>query len=128
MADASNGGIQIIYDGECPFCSSYIGLVRLRDAVGHVELIDARQPHPLVAEVRARGLDLDEGMVAVYNGAFHHGHACVHLLATLTEDTGLANGVFRRLFASKTRTKGLYPLMRGARNLALRLLGRSKIG
>ena len=33
----------IAYDGECPFCSAYLQMVRLRDAVGPVALINVRE-------------------------------------------------------------------------------------
>ena len=40
----------IIYDGQCPFCSRYVRLVRLRDSLGQVELVDARNGGPIVDE------------------------------------------------------------------------------
>ncbi len=39
---AQNDGISIIYDGECPFCSSFMSIVRVKKSVGDVRLIDAR--------------------------------------------------------------------------------------
>ena len=32
----------IVYDGDCPFCSRYVKLVRLREALGSVDLVNAR--------------------------------------------------------------------------------------
>ncbi|KAA9011069.1 DUF393 domain-containing protein [Sphingobium limneticum] len=32
----------IIYDGECIFCQNYVRFFRLREAIGAVELLDAR--------------------------------------------------------------------------------------
>jgi hypothetical protein len=120
-------GIQIVYDGECPFCTSYVRLLRLREAVGHVELINARDPHPVVDEIVAAGLDLNEGMVAKYEGRLYHGHECVHLLSTLSEPDGVPSDILSRLFASKRRTRLLYPFMRGGRDIVLRILGRAQI-
>ncbi|HXF53344.1 MAG TPA: DCC1-like thiol-disulfide oxidoreductase family protein [Hyphomicrobiaceae bacterium] len=120
-------GIQIVYDGQCPFCTSYVRLVRLRKAVGQVDLINARDPHPLVDEIVAAGLDLNEGMAAKYEGRLYHGHECVHLLSTLSEPEGMSSGLLKRLFASKGRTRLLYPYMRGGRDIVLRILGRTQI-
>ena len=38
----------IVYDGDCPFCSRYVALVRLREAVGQVVLANARDGGPVV--------------------------------------------------------------------------------
>ena len=32
----------IIYDGDCMLCHSYVRMVRLREAIGEVETLDAR--------------------------------------------------------------------------------------
>ena len=52
----------IIYDGQCVFCSNYVRFMRLRDTVGHVELIDARTQDPRIGEYWSQGYDLNEGM------------------------------------------------------------------
>jgi hypothetical protein len=118
-------GIQIAYDGECPFCTGYVRLLRLRQAVGHVELINARDAHPFVEEIVAAGLDLNEGMVAKYDGRLYHGHECVHLLSTLSEPDRMSSGILGGIFGSQRRARLFYPYMRAGRNLALRILGRA---
>ena len=37
---------RLIYDGACIFCDAYVRLLALREAVGPVELIDARSGDP----------------------------------------------------------------------------------
>lgn len=120
--------IQIIYDGDCPFCASYIALTRLRAAAGKVELIDARSDHPAVAEATAAGLDLDEGMAMRTGGRWLHGDEVVHALALMTTGSGPFNAAMAAVFRSPRRAKALYPWLRAGRNAALALLGRSKIG
>lgn len=51
MSDAK---MVVIYDGECPFCRSYVSLMALRDRVGQVDLVDARSNDPRVINVRER--------------------------------------------------------------------------
>src|SRR5690606_25765599 len=46
-------GLTIVYDGDCPFCTSYIRLLRIRDAAGPVRLVNAREDHDVVAEARS---------------------------------------------------------------------------
>ncbi|GBF27671.1 hypothetical protein MnTg02_02730 [bacterium MnTg02] len=119
--------IQIAYDGDCPFCSAYVRLLRLRDAVGSIELLNAREEHPFVQEIRAAGLDLNEGMVAKFEGRIYHGQDCVHLLSMLSSPSGKLNRLIATILRSKWRCRWLYPVLRFGRNSTLRLMGRSRI-
>ena len=120
-------GIFVVYDGECPFCSRYVAMLRLREAGGHVELIDARSSHPMVDEVVDRGFDLDEGMVAKIGDAYYAGADCVNVLSLLSTRTNGFNCLNYWMFRSRSFSRILYPLLRFGRNLVLRLLGRTKI-
>jgi predicted DCC family thiol-disulfide oxidoreductase YuxK len=116
----------IIYDGQCPFCSRYVTLLRLRDTLGRVELVNAREGGPVVDEIFAAGLDLDEGMVLKIGDRLYHGEECIHRLALLSSSSTLFNRINRAIFRSPTLSRLLYPLLRSGRNGVLRLLGRSK--
>lgn len=120
--------IQIVYDGDCPFCASYVTLTRLRAAAGKVELIDARSDHPILAEITRAGLDLDAGMVMKQDGRLYHGDDVVHRLALMTTGSGPFNAAMAAVFRSPTRAKLLYPWLKAGRSAALALLGRGKIG
>jgi predicted DCC family thiol-disulfide oxidoreductase YuxK len=118
----------LLYDGECPFCSSYVSYVRLRDSVGPVTLADARKYPALVAEANALGYDIDVGMVLKLDGQYYFGADCIHALSLLTTASGPFNRLNRALFRSKTVARIAYPVLRSGRNLALRVLGRRQIG
>jgi predicted DCC family thiol-disulfide oxidoreductase YuxK len=126
-APETDDGLQIIYDGDCPFCSAYIRLVRLREAVGGVELVDARAHPDLVRDFQARGVDLNETMVVRYAGQLYAGADAIHLLSVLSSRSGRANRFLARIFCSARRARHLYPWLRAGRNLTLRLLGREKL-
>ena len=126
--DASGEPIWIIYDGDCPFCSAYVRMVRLRKAAGDVRLVDAREGGPVVDEARARGLDLDEGMVMKIGGAFHHGGDVMNRIAMMSSNSGALNSFHDWVFRDAQRARLLYPALRAGRNAALRLLGRRKLG
>jgi predicted DCC family thiol-disulfide oxidoreductase YuxK len=117
----------VLYDGECPYCSRYVRLLRLRAAIGPVRLVDARKPVLENAIVGAAGLDMNEGMVLHYQGRLHHGSECVHWLALLSTGAGPFNAVMAWVFRSPRRSRWLYPLLRGCRNATLKLLGRKPI-
>ena len=107
--------LTIVYDGQCPFCSGYVQLVRLRERVG-VVLVDARREPERAA---AYGLDLNAGMIADLDGVVHHGAAAVSLLSSLSRRPGP--------LAWAPLTRMVYPLMRYGRQATLRVLGRSPL-
>ena len=117
----------LLYDGECPFCARYVSMVRLRESIGRVRLIDARDQGPELLEVRAAGLNIDEGMVLKLNGRLHHGDECIQHIALLTTPSGVFNRLNAWVFRSGARSRALYPMLRTGRNTALRLLGRAGI-
>lgn len=119
--------VYVIYDGECPFCSAYVKMLRLTEAVGPVELLDARQPHPVVDEVRREGIDFDEGMAVRLEGRTLHGAEAMQWLSVMTTPSTTLNGVMARLLRNERRARIAYPVLRAGRNLALALLGKRKI-
>lgn len=120
-------GPRIIYDGDCPFCSSYVGLLRLRETFGEVELINARESQELVEELAAQNMNLDDGMVLVLNGEYFHGSECIHRLALLATASNTFNRINRLIFERKGLAAILYPILRAGRNLSLKILGVKKI-
>jgi predicted DCC family thiol-disulfide oxidoreductase YuxK len=127
MATQSEPDTWIVYDGQCPFCSRYVQLVRLRETLGKVGLFDARKGGPQVEEARRAGLDLDEGMVLKLDGRLYHGAECIHMLALLSTPSSWFNRVNAAMFRSRTASRLLYPVLRAGRNTVLRMLGRSKL-
>lgn len=122
-----NAEAWLIYDGECPFCSAYVRLLRLREAVGTVKLLDARDGGPLVSKIISDGFDLDEGMVLKIGSRIYHGDDCIHALALMSSNVGLFNRITAGIFKSPARARLLYPLLRACRNATLRVLGRRKL-
>ena len=122
-----NAGNWILYDGDCPFCSAYVRMVRLRDAVGPMPLINARDGGPAVDEALRAGLELDEGMVLKLDGQLYHGDECINRLAMMTTTSGAFNRLNGWVFKSPRRSKLLYPVLRTGRNAVLRLLGRTRL-
>ena len=117
----------LLYDGECPFCSAYVGYMRLRESVGPVMLADAREHPELLREVEALGYDVDEGMVLKFNDRYFHGADCINALALLTTPSGAFNRLNAAIFRSKTASTLLYPVLRAGRNATLALLGRRRL-
>ena len=124
----------ILYDGECPFCTGFAKLVRLRENVGVVRIVNAREGGPELEAVRAAGLDIDEGN-AVLEGWDGRAAACIHhgadaqgWLAARSRPLTPVGLFLRALFATPALGRASYPMLRATRNLALRLMGRGGIG
>lgn len=126
--DIPSGDIWVVYDGQCPFCSSYVLLYRLRALAGQVHLIDARSDHPLVEAIRHQGFDLDAGMAVAFGGRIYWGAEAMNALALLGSDGTIFNRLNRLLFHRIGLARRLYPILVRGRMLTLRLLGRQRIG
>ena len=118
--------IRIIYDGDCPFCQAYVKMLRLKEQYT-VELIDARGEHVILPEVTSQGYDLDDGMVVEINGQFFHGDEAMTRMALMTTKSGVLRRLTKWTFTSERRSRYLYPILRGGRNMTLKLLGHKKI-
>ena len=128
-AQESHDGVWFVYDGECPVCSMAAQALRIKKSVGALHLVDAREDteHPLLKEVHDRRLNLDDGMVLKFRDRYYHGDDALHMMALLGSGQGWFNRMNALLFKSRTLARVCYPVMRGARNTLLRLIGRQKI-
>ena len=117
----------ILYDGDCPFCTNYVTLVKLREAIGPIDLLNAREHPELVAEYTQKGYNLDKGMILKLEGEVYFGADCIHSLALLSTQSDAFNKITSFIFSSPCLSRCLYPVLRCGRNLTLRLLGRRSI-
>jgi predicted DCC family thiol-disulfide oxidoreductase YuxK len=117
----------LVYDGDCPVCSAYVRVTRLRESVGKVDVVNARDGGAVVDKIVTEGLDLDEGMVLWYGGRFYHGADCIHMMALMSSPSGLFNRINAAIFRSPVVARRLYPVLRFGRNLLLKIIGRSPL-
>lgn len=119
--------LSIVYDGDCPFCSRYVAYLRLRESVGKVEMVNARQDPDVVAALHQGGYSLDEGMIVAYGGSVYHGQAAITVLAELSQETDLLRRFNAWILRSRFRARAIYPILRFCRNQTLRVLNRRRI-
>lgn len=119
--------IQLIYDKDCPACNAYCQLVRIRQSVGELQLINAREDSAVMRELTAQGLDIDQGMVLKMADNCYYGSDAIYMLSLLSSRSGVFNRLNYHLFKARRVAKWLYPLLRACRNLLLKLLRKRKI-
>jgi len=119
--------VLLVYDGECPACDNYCRVVRIREDVGRLVLVDAREDTPIMREITTAGLDIDDGMVLKLGDALYYGSDAIHMLAMIGSRSGLLNRLNFHLFRSPRVAAVLYPALRACRAVLLRLLGRTRI-
>lgn len=128
MSNSPNA-LWLVYDGDCPFCTAGARMYRLRQSVGELHIVNAREiaGSELMAAIEAHGFDLNTGIVARFEGRLYHGKDALHLLALLGSNQGWLNRLNVFLFRHKAAITLLYPVMVATRNLMLRLRGKRRI-
>ena len=119
--------ILLVYDKDCPACNAYSQLVRIRQSVGELLLVNAREDSAVMRELTARGLDIDQGMVLLVGNNTYYGSDAIYMLSLLSSRSGVFNHLNYHLFKSRRVAKVLYPLLRGCRNVLLKLMRKRKI-
>ncbi|NQZ14689.1 MAG: DUF393 domain-containing protein [Alphaproteobacteria bacterium] len=119
--------IIIAYDGDCPFCSSYVHMQRLQNLGIDVSLVNFRDDPELVETLRHKNLDPNNGMYVKMGDAEYYADEAVTVISSLTTSKNIINLGFKWWFKNRTRAKILYPVLRTGRNLSLKMLGKSKL-
>lgn len=119
--------ILLVYDKECPACNAYCQIVRIRESVGDLKIIDARAQSDVRDLITERGLDIDQGMVLKMGDQLYYGADAIHALALISSRSGIFNRFNYWMFKSKSLSSRLYPMLRFFRNLLLKILGKTKI-
>lgn len=118
----------LLYDGECPACSAYVAMSRLRQLYPGLRVMSARSEPALVAELRGKGYEINEGMVLCLDGVIHYGPDATREIAVLGRSSPSR---WRRAALAAVGTapwaRRLYPWLNRMRLLLLRMLGRKPI-
>ncbi|PKG99754.1 hypothetical protein CXF95_08105 [Paraglaciecola sp. MB-3u-78] len=119
--------ILLVYDTECPACNAYCQVVRIKESVGDLRIVDARKNSEVMNEITAQGFDIDQGMVLKMGDQFYYGSDAIHRLALISSRWGIFNRFNYWMFKSKDLSNILYPPLMFFRNLLLKILGKTKI-
>lgn len=119
--------ILLVYDRDCPACNAYCQIVRIKESVGILRIVDARQSSEVMNEITALGLDIDQGMVLKLGDQLYYGSNAIHMLALIGSRVGIFNRLNYWMFKSKTMSSIFYPLLMFSRVVLLKVLGKTKI-
>ena len=119
--------ILLVYDKECPACNAYCQIVRIRESVGDLKIIDARERSDVLDEITENGLDIDQGMVLKMGDQLYYGSDAIHALALISSRSGVFNRFNYWMFKSRAISSWFYPMLRFFRNMLLKILGKTKI-
>lgn len=111
--------VWLVYDGECPICRPTANALKIRAAVGKLHLVNAREPHPIMKEIKKAGFDIDRGMVVKIDNTLYHGADAQNILALIGTKSDLFNRINVLLFSSKISANIFYPFFRMIRNFLL---------
>ena len=118
----------LLYDGECPACRSYVAIARLRELWPDLRILDARKEPDLVAELRAKGLEINDGFVLSLGGTLYFGPDATRMIGECGRDhRGLRSWVLRAI-GTAPWSRGLYRWLNLGRQLLLAAMGKSLIG
>ena len=113
----------IIYDGACPFCSSYISHLRLQRAVDQITYLNARNDDTRLHSYSQAGYDFNQGMLVVIDQQVYAGADAIHVLALQSSHSDLFNRINYGIFRHALGAKLLYPFLKFGRRCAILLLG-----
>ena len=127
MVAALGEPIYLVYDKQCPACEFYCQLARIRNDVGQLVLLDARDGGAVMDEITAAGLDIDQGMVLKVGPRLYYGSDAIHALSLMSTRTGAFNRITYWAFKSQSASRVLYPFFKAMRNGLLKILRKTKI-
>ncbi len=119
--------VLLVYDHQCFVCDAYCRKANIRENVGELKRVNAREASPMMDELTAKGLDIDKGLVLKIDNDIYYSSDAVHELSLLSNRGNLFNRLTYWTFRSKRLSHIIYPILRFFHDLLLKILHRAKI-
>ena len=117
----------IAYDGDCPFCKSYIQFLNLKKNTESVRLIDLRDNPSFVKTIKAKGFDPNDGLYLSVDNTDYFAEEAMTTLALLSTPNNFFNTINIWVFKDSKRAKFFYPILKFGRSTTLKILRRTPI-
>jgi predicted DCC family thiol-disulfide oxidoreductase YuxK len=122
-----NNNVTIVYDGECPFCSDFVALNRLKESGYTLTIINARDTkNPVVVDLR-KSYDIDNGMIVIYREKVLYGSSAARFISSSYSHKVLRASLYRLILGNQKIANILYPVLVFLRKLYFRLVGKKFI-
>ena len=117
--------VKFYYDGECPFCKEYSKYIELRKKYD-IEILNARDNLEKIIEFRAKGYDIDEGMILEVSPdeKLYHGADAAKVLDRMIEKKGVFDKFISMVVELKFFKSIVYPMVKFVRIVLLKLMGK----
>ena len=118
--------ITIYYDGDCPFCKSYITIVNIKKKYT-VELKNARSYMDEINELEANGFFIEDGILMKFKEEIFQGADALRKIDTINKNSSLKAALYGLIINLPMFKKIIYPIVKLLRILTLKLLGVKRI-
>ena len=109
-----------IYDGECPFCNHFAGLIELKSKINNIQILDGRKNLDLINNLLDKGFDIDKGAILLKDDEILHGVDAINTICKQVKNpSDSLLKLLSNIFKSKKRAKLIFPLLIRARRFAL---------
>ncbi|MDC0528840.1 DUF393 domain-containing protein [Gammaproteobacteria bacterium] len=121
-----NKGIEIIYDGECPFCNDFIIVSNIKKTFGNIKMTNARNSNEQsVIMVKRQGINLDDGMVVIKeDGSLLYGDKAARFITIYGKGDGIRAFVYRLVLRNEKFAAFSYPALVLLRKLYFKIVGK----
>lgn len=114
----------LLYDGECPFCTTLSEYYKVKKALPGLELISLRDAEALKKLNLPADLNFNEGMILVQeDGSILQGEAAFRVINAKTDISSLKDFFLVGVNSKKWASRWIYPVMFQLRKLVLKLKG-----
>ena len=119
--------VEVIYDGQCPFCSKYVELIELKKYYD-LKLIDARENRKIVNRIQKKiKKNINDGMFVLINNQIYFGASAMNVLEKKNFSQKKLSKIINLIFSKKILSSILYPFLAKLRKLYLLLNNIKKI-
>ena len=122
-----DNSVKVIYDGECPFCKSFVYLTNLKKLGYEVSLINAREKSDDIVRDIAKIYNLDDGMVVIIGNDILYGYNAARFLTTGFRATNLLAIMYYLVLRNEKFAELFYPILVKARKFYFRIVGKKLI-
>ena len=121
-----NTRIEIIYDGECPFCTDFVVVSNIKKTFANIKITNARNSNEQsVIMLKRQGINLDEGMVVIKeDGSILYGDKAARFITLYGKGYGIRAFVYRLVLRNEKFAIISYPFLVLLRKIYFKIVGK----